>query len=60
VQWTAVTDDGHTVEGSFQFAVAAANRSPVSRLAPLLVVAVAFVGVGAVLWAWRSQRRPRV
>ena len=29
-------------------------------LAILLVVLVAFVGVGAVLWAWRSQRRPRV
>ena len=60
VQWSAATDDGHTTEGSFQFAVAATSSNPLGRLTPLLAVFVALLGVGVTGLAWMSQRRRRL
>jgi methionine-rich copper-binding protein CopC len=44
VQWSAVSPDGHTVEASYQFAVAAAASFP---WAAILVVVVVLIVVGA-------------
>lgn len=60
VQWSAVTDDGHATEGSFQFAVAASSPNGATRWPPLLAVLMALIGAGVAAVAWTVKRRPRV
>jgi methionine-rich copper-binding protein CopC len=60
VQWTAVTDDGHTTEGSYQFGVAAAGSEGPGRLAPLLAGMLVLIGGGVAAAAWLVNRRRRV
>jgi methionine-rich copper-binding protein CopC len=57
VQWSAVTDDGHTTEGSFQFAVAAASPIAAVRWAPFLAGLMVLMGAGVAAVAWRANRR---
>ena len=60
VQWTAITDDGHTTEGSYQFAVAAARSNGLGRLAPWLAGMLVLIGAGVATAAWMVNRRRRV
>ena len=59
VQWTAVSQDGHSTEGSFQFAVAAASAKGYIRLAPVLAVLIGLMGivVAAIVVAVNRRRR---
>lgn len=60
VQWMAATDDGHTTEGSYQFAVAAASSNGPGRLAPALAVLIGLIGVAVAALALIANRRRRV
>ena len=60
VQWTAVSEDGHSSEGSFQFAVAAASGNRYIRLAPVLAVLIGLIGVAVATVAIFFNRRRRV
>jgi methionine-rich copper-binding protein CopC len=56
VQWTAITADGHAVDGSYQFAVASPPpRGPVWVLG--ITLAVAAVALAIVGGAWLRRRR---
>ncbi len=59
VQWTAVTEDGHSTEGSFQFAVAAASADSANRLAPVLAMLIGLSGVAVAAVAIFVNRRRR-
>ena len=60
VQWAAVTEDGHTTEGSFQFAVAAASANGSSRLASLLAALIGIIGAAVAVVVWIVNRRQRL
>ena len=60
VQWTAVTFDGHSVEGSYQFGVSkTSGASPWVIWVPITAGAMVAVGVLIVGWQWVVQRRTR-
>jgi len=54
VAWTAVTSDGHTTTGSYQFAVSQANSVAGGR-PTLTMMAVGLVVLGAGLLVWRKR-----
>ncbi len=60
VQWFAVSDDGHTTQGSYQFAVVQANASITSRLVPLLAAVAAILSGGVAVFVWILNRRQRL
>jgi methionine-rich copper-binding protein CopC len=60
VQWTAVSDDGHSSEGSYQFAVAQAAQTAVSRIAPLAAAIAAILSGGVAIFVWILNRRQRL
>jgi len=60
VQWTAVSDDGHSTEGSYQFAVTQASQTAANRTAPLVAAIAAIIGGGVALFAWILNRRQRL
>jgi methionine-rich copper-binding protein CopC len=60
VQWTAVSDDGHSTEGSYQFAVTQASQTAGNRTAPLVAAIAAIIGGGVAIFAWILNRRQRL
>jgi len=60
VQWTAVSDDGHSSEGSYQFAVSQAAQTAVSRIAPLAAAIAAILSGGVAIFVWILNRRQRL
>ncbi len=60
VQWTAVSDDGHETQGSYQFAVAAANRLFGGQLAPVVAAAAIILGGSLAAAVWMLNRRRSV
>jgi len=54
VAWTAVTSDGHTTTGSYQFAVSQANSVAGGR-PTLTMMAVGLLVLGAGLLVWRKR-----
>jgi methionine-rich copper-binding protein CopC len=60
VQWSAASDDGHTTEGSYQFAVAAAGPAAVNRLAPVVAAIATILSGGVAIFVWILNRRQRV
>src|SRR5437016_5445438 len=60
VQWSAATDDGHTTEGSYQFAVAPPSATGANRLAALVAVIATILSGGVAIFVWILNRRQRV
>ncbi len=60
VQWSAVTDDGHTTEGSYQFGVSPAALISPARLAPLVAAVAIVLSAGVAGLVWFLNRRQRV
>ncbi len=60
VQWTAVSDDGHSTQGSYQFAVAPANSPLTGWVAPLAAAVAAVLIAGVATVVWFLSRRQRV
>jgi methionine-rich copper-binding protein CopC len=60
VQWSAATDDGHTTEGSFQFAVAAPGLTAANGLAPLVAAIATILSAGVAIFVWILNRRQRI
>ena len=60
VQWTAVSDDGHSTAGSYQFAVTQSAQTAGNRTAPLVAAIAAIIGGGVAIFAWILNRRQRL
>jgi len=60
VDWMADTDDGHSTQGSYQFAVTAASSPFAGRLVPLAAGTVIIVGLALAAVLWNLNRRRRV
>jgi len=57
-QWTAVTLDGHSVEGSYQFGVSKdSGVSPWAMWVPIIAGALVVAGILVVGWGWVVGQR---
>jgi methionine-rich copper-binding protein CopC len=60
VQWTAVSDDGHSTQGSYQFGVAPASSPVTGRVGALVAAAATILSGGVAMFVWILKRRQRV
>jgi len=60
VQWSAITDDGQTARGSYQFGVSAPVPFVGSQLAPLMAAIATIISAGVAVFVWILNRRQRL